>query len=542
MKLRHALHCRVGALALGVLSFVGSLRATTQMVDTSSEKSTGFTNGGFGPFSTCTTYPVNAGVVTTLDGQPCIKFTWHQANYNGTRVGRGTEACSTLQIQKEAWFGFYLYLPDPGYPLNKEAGVAQWFANNSACSSWTGMLIMRNNDLIISHRSFCGPPTDAVVAANFPRNRWVSVITHVVASHLNAGLFEVYIDGVSKYSVSKINFGFDKWTTDDMLLAPVNIGLKIGQYDYDEANFDLNETRTSYYTNVTQILGNPAGILDYIRYPVPTTSQSTPARLINLSTRSLAGTGSSTQIAGFIVSGSVNRKVLVRAGGPYLTQYGLSGVLSDPVLTLFEGNVSVATNDDWGSDATNITAASTKAGVVPYAAGSKDSALVATLRPGFPYTAMVTSKTGQTGVALVEAFDVDDGTASSLINLSTRSWVGAGSDLQIAGFILQGNAPRKVLIRAGGPYLSQYGVSDVLADPVLTVFRNQTQIAQNDDWGTVASEVDAAQKSIGAVSFASGSKDAALVLTLDPGVSYTAQVRGKNDSTGNGLVEMFALP
>lgn len=245
-----------------------SARAATQVVDTSTEKTSGFTNGQFAPFYTCTTLPVNAGVATTLNGQPCVKFEWHQANYDGTRTARGTEACSTLQIQKEGWYGFYIYLPDPGYPMNKEAGVAQWFANNSTCSSWTAMLILRNNDLTISHRGTCGTSTNATVYANFPRNRWVSIVTHVVASHLNAGQFEIYVDGVSKYSVSGINFGFDHWTADDALESPNNIGLKFGQYDYDDSHFDTNEVRTSYYTNVTQIVGNPAGALDYIRLPV----------------------------------------------------------------------------------------------------------------------------------------------------------------------------------------------------------------------------------------------------------------------------------
>lgn len=537
-----ALPRSAAVLLLIALSCASSARATNQAVDTATEKSSGFTNCQLAPFSTCTTLPANAGVATVLNGQPCIKFEWHQAKYDGTRTARGTEACTTIAIQKEAWFGFYIYLPSPGYPLNKEAGVAQWFANNSACSSWTGMLVLRNNDLMISHRSACVTPTDAVIYPNFPRNQWVSVITHVVASHLNAGRFEIFIDGVSKYNATGINFGFDKWTTDDALQSPVNIGLKIGQYDYDEAQFDVGEVRTSYYTNVTQILGNPSGILDYIRFPIPGAVATAPARLVNISTRSFAGSGSSTQIAGFIVSGSANRKLLIRSGGPYLNQFGVNGTLADPVLTLYEGSVPIATNDDWGADAAAISAASLTGGVVPFSAGSKDAAIVATLRPGVPYTAQVTGKGNATGVGIIEVYDVDDGTASSLSNISTRSFVGAGANIQIAGTILSGAAARKVLIRAGGPYLSQFGVGDVLADPVLTVFKGELQIAQNDDWGSVSAEVDAAQKSAGVLSFAAGSKDAALVLTLEPGAPYTMQVAGKDGTTGNALVEVYALP
>lgn len=254
---------------VGLAASVLPAHASNLLVNTANEKSSGFTNGAIAPFSICTTLAANAGIVTMLDGQPCVKFSWHSASYNGTRTARGTEACSPLQIQKEGWYGFYIYLPDPGYPLNKQAGIAQWFANLSACNSWAGMLNLRNNDLYVSHRGNCGTPTDTLVYSNFPRNRWVSIITHVVASHLKAGRFEIFIDGVSKYNATNIDFGFDTWTSSDALQSPNNIGLKFGQYDYDDTHYDANEVRTSYYTNVTQIVGNPPGVFNYILNPKP---------------------------------------------------------------------------------------------------------------------------------------------------------------------------------------------------------------------------------------------------------------------------------
>lgn len=267
-----------------------------------------------------------------------------------------------------------------------------------------------------------------------------------------------------------------------------------------------------------------------------------PANLVNISTRSFAGADSSTQIAGFIIGGSAPRKVLIRAGGPHLTQFGVDGVLADPVLTLVAaGGVQLAQNDDWSTDAAAVTAATAKVGTVPFPAGSKDAAIVTTLAPG-AYTALVTGKGNATGNALVEVFDADDGSASKLTNISTRSFVGTGSSVQIGGFILRGSGSRKVLIRAGGPYLTQFGVANVLADPVLTVFKGNTQIGQNDDWGSNSTEVTTATQALGAVGYASGSKDAAIVLTLDPENSYTAQVAGKNGATGNALIEVFQLP
>lgn len=315
----------------------------------------------------------------------------------------------------------------------------------------------------------------------------------------------------------------------------------------------VQSSDVTYHVKVSNIkvratgaLWNGTGVYEYdvIGYN-PAVARVVPgqaANLINISTRSFAGAESNVQIAGFIMSGSAPRKVLIRAGGPYLSQFQVPNTLADPVLTLFSGSTLIMTNDDWSSDAANIIAGSAKAGALPFSAGSKDAAIVATLQPGVPYTAQVSGKSGATGNAIVEVYDIDDGSSSNLINISTRSFVGSGDNLQIGGFILRGPGPRKVLIRAGGPYLSQYGVPGVLADPVLTVFNGSTQIAQNDDWSTLSTEVAAATQVVKATAFAPGSKDAAIVLTLNPNIPYTAQVAGKNGSTGNALIEIFQLP
>jgi len=268
----HSLRLSSVLVPLGLLSlaaFLPSTRADNHFVQTPTEQSSGFANGSLAPFTICTTVRPNLPVATTLNGQPCAQFSWHSSSYDGRRVTKGTELCSSLAIQKEGWFGFYIYLPDPGYPMDKEAAVAQCFANNSACSSWAALLIMQNNDLRISHRYYCGEPTQATVYANFPRNRWVSVVMHFVVSHLHQGQFEIWVDGASKYKATGINFGYDKWDANDSLVPPNNIGLKIGQYDYQNENYSLNEVRTSYFTNVTEVSGNPPGILGRILNPAP---------------------------------------------------------------------------------------------------------------------------------------------------------------------------------------------------------------------------------------------------------------------------------
>jgi hypothetical protein len=294
------------------------------------------------------------------------------------------------------------------------------------------------------------------------------------------------------------------------------------------------------------MLWNGSGVYEYevtaFNPANPVVIPGQEADLINISTRSFAGAGSSTQIAGFIVSGSAPRKVLVRGGGPWLSQFGVDNVLADPVVTLFEGQTPVASNDDWGSNATELSAAMTKAGASSYVTNSKDAALIATLKPGTAYTAHVTGKGSSTGNAIVEVYDIDEGSVARLINISTRSYVGTGASIQIGGFVLRGNGPRKVLIRAGGPWLSQFGVDNVLADPVLNIFKGQELIATNDDWSAFVTEVTAASAAAGVTPFPTGSKDAAIVLTLEPNVAYTAQVSGRNNSTGNALIEVYTLP
>lgn len=264
--------------------------------------------------------------------------------------------------------------------------------------------------------------------------------------------------------------------------------------------------------------------------------------LVNISTRSFAGEGSNTQIAGFILNGKSAKRVLVRAGGPYLAQFGIEGYLRDPVLELFEGSKLIATNDNWDTDYEAISRAIESAGVVPFQRGSPDAAIVMTLQPGVQYTAHVLGRSNGLGSAIVEVYDLDPGTDSRLINISTRSYVGTGADIQIGGFILKGEGPRRVLVRAGGPYLSQFGVTDFLKDPVLRVFKGSDKIAENDDWEENAVDVDAASKAAAVFPFTKGSKDSGLILTLDPGGPYTVQVSGKVGATGNAIVEVYSLP
>ena len=135
------------------------------------------------------------------------------------------------------------------------------------------------------------------------------------------------------------------------------------------------------------------------------------------------------------------------------------------------------------------------------------------------------------------------GSAGQLANLSTRAYVGSGDGALIPGLVISGSTPRTVLLRAVGPGLAAFGVPGTLADPVLTVFSGTKQIASNDNWQTQSNPqaVATAAVTVGAFALAANSKDAALVLTLEPG-AYTLQASGVGGSTGVALVEVYLLP
>lgn len=262
------------------------------------------------------------------------------------------------------------------------------------------------------------------------------------------------------------------------------------------------------------------------------------ARLVNISTRSYVGSGENVMIAGFILGGTTSKTLLIRASGPSLTKFGVPGVLADPVLELHDPTTVIAANDNWGDDpakALPILQAFQTVNAFAWELGSKEAAILVSLNPG-AYTAVVSGKGSSSGVALIEAYEVDAAnTGAKLINISTRSFVQTGAEVQIAGFIIGGTSPKKVIIRSSGPALKKYGLTGVLADPVLELHSSTGTIATNDDWD--ASVRPDFQKA-GIDNWEVGSKDSALVMVLNPG-GYTAIVSGKNSSGGVALIEVF---
>jgi hypothetical protein len=290
------------------------------------------------------------------------------------------------------------------------------------------------------------------------------------------------------------------------------------------------------------LIGGPGGTFTGALASGGTFSDGT---LRNLSTRGQVGTGGNILIAGFVVGGTTPKQVLVRAIGPTLANFGITGALTDSQVELYKGSTRVALNDNWAGNAA-IAAASNSVGAFPLAANSLDAVVLAQLDPG-AYTAQVSGTGGKTGVALVELYDVDNVAAfapQKLVNVATRGVVGTGENILIAGFVVSGSTPKKLLIRGIGPTLGGLGVTGALADPVLQIIRSdRTVVRENDNWevGNDSVLVTSATTKVGAFPLAAGSKDAVLLINLPPG-TYSATVSGVGGTTGVGLVEVYEVP
>src|ERR1043165_1042190 len=185
-------------------------------------------------------------------------------------------------------------------------------------------------------------------------------------------------------------------------------------------------------------------------------------RLTNLSTRAFVRTGDNVIIGGFIVQGTEPKRVIIRALGPELNQYGVPNVLVNPTLELHDHTGAlIALNDNWrttiigGIITSDQVTDIRNSGYAP--TDLRESAIVADL-PAGNYTAIVRGVSRTTGVALMEVYDLNPQPGSTLRNISTRSFVQRGDNVMIGGFIVAGNEPRRVIIRALGPELTQYGV------------------------------------------------------------------------------------
>ena len=266
--------------------------------------------------------------------------------------------------------------------------------------------------------------------------------------------------------------------------------------------------------------------------PTPTVA---PGALGNISTRLRVQGGNYVLICGMIATGTESKNVIIRAIGPSLGAAGVPDALPDPTLELYQGNTLLFSNDDWRNSTQQAEIESS--GLAPN--NNAESAIIWTLTPGQNYTAVVRGKNGQTGIGVVEAYDLDPTAASKLANISTRGFVEVDDNVMIAGMIVtpSDGANLNILVRALGPTLGDLGVPGALANPTLDLVNSSgTVIRSNDNWK------DSQWAEIDATGLAPNhDAESALMETIAPG-AYTAIVRGNGRTTGVGLVDVYHIP
>jgi hypothetical protein len=240
-------------------------------------------------------------------------------------------------------------------------------------------------------------------------------------------------------------------------------------------------------------------------------------------------TGENVLIGGFIITGTQPKKIIVRAIGPSLSDL-FAGALGDPTLELRDSSgVLIRANDNWRSDQEAEIIATT---IPP--SDDLESAIVSTLPANnSAYTAIVRGANDETGIGVVEAYDLNQAVDSKLANISTRGLVQTGDNVLIGGLIVLGQNPLRVIVRAIGPSLP---VPGALSDPTLELRDgNGGLIDSNDNWRS-----DHEAEIIATTIPPSNDMESAIVRNLAPG-NYTAIVRGVSGTSGIAVVEAYGL-
>ncbi len=335
------------------------------------------------------------------------------------------------------------------------------------------------------------------------------------------------------------------WDEDDSSganqIATIFTGQHIRPGAYTEASIERAPGLGVDHFNILRTLENIYGLgtcnaaTDAMRNPIVDLIQ---APLLNIATRDTVLTSNQVLIAGFIITGTDQKQVLIRGIGPSLSGVGTD--LPDPTLELHQGSTTLATNDNWkirDSDGTSQEAAIRATTIPP--TNDLESAILTTLSPG-TYTAILAGKNGGTGVGVVELYDLAQTASSSLANISTRGFVSTGDNVLIGGIIVGAGGTSNVIVRALGPSVP---VSGALSDPTLELRDSSGALLQsNDNWKVRDSDGTSQEATIRATTIPpTNDLESALVQTLPAG-NYTAIVRGKGSATGVALVEVYNLP
>lgn len=421
------------------------------------------------------------------------------------------------------------------------ATIADHSVVNNGLIEW-GTLVVNS----VTNRIYVtNPSTNDVTVINGATNTTVNVPVgnRPAAIAVNSTSNTVYVANLQGSSVTVIDGPTNATTTVPVGNTPTVIAVNpVTNLVYVLNNAD----------NTVSVFAGAGGTPTPTPTPIPTPTPTPPggggngsARLINISTRAQVGTGANILIPGFVITGSGTETLLIRADGPALTGFGVAGALAQPSLSVFNNAGSaVATNTGWGTNSNPalITSTAASVGAFAFAPGSLDCALIASL-PAGAYTVQVSGVGNTSGVGLAEVYEVST-TGTRLVNISTRAQVGTGANIIIAGFVIVGSGTEKLLVRADGPALIQFGVTGVLALPSLSVLDNSgTSIASNTGWTTGANPtlITSTDASVGAFALPAGSADSAQIVNLTAG-AYTVQISGFGNTTGVALAEIYEAP
>lgn len=269
--------------------------------------------------------------------------------------------------------------------------------------------------------------------------------------------------------------------------------------------------------------------------PSPTATPSPfPAQALNISTRLHVETGDRVMIGGFIIAGTESKKVVLRGIGPSLSRFGIGDTLIDPTLQLRNSSgVLLMQNNNWRD---NFLQASELANLGLGLTDPREAGLVTTLQPG-SYTAVMAGNNLTSGIGLTEIYDANTSTASQLANVSMRGFVQTGDHVMIGGFIFgNGSAGSPVIVRGLGPSLSQFELSNALADPMLELRdSNGTLLVANNNW----EEHPTQAVQLSAHGLAPTDPLESAIFAVLPAGAFTAILAGADGGSGLGLVEVY---
>lgn len=269
MNMRRLITLNTGIASLALLSLTSMLQGA-DTVNTSTHEEHDFNNNSLWPFYQHTTSGDN--YAKAISNQH-VKVVWHEDQYNGTRNRRGAEFhARDAKGTEDTMTGFKIYIPagsstnygrgSTQFPENKNNIIWQNFQEGD-CWSWAAIMSIRNNDLWISHRNYCGAATESKIYTDLPRNSWITVQIHTRASKNSTGHMHIYVNGSRKYLKTGINFGFGDWSGDSLSTTNKQ-RIKFGMYCYDTAGYVNNEVRSLYFDNCSVYIGtnDPWGTTD----------------------------------------------------------------------------------------------------------------------------------------------------------------------------------------------------------------------------------------------------------------------------------------